>query len=430
MNGLQSPALRAISSQWNTDPDFGGAYSFLRAGGMPEDRDVLGREVAPGLLLAGEYTWRDSPGTLHGAIFSGERAARIVLAHSGNDDVLVIGAGLAGLAAARLLASHGRRVVVLESGTRYGGRAQSSSALGGELPLGGAWLHGNVGHPLAGLVQSRPWAFSGIDTVVQGAGRVDAQTQERVDAHLEQIEAQLDALVADAPDRDLAAGLRMIPAATVDAGERVLVDMWIRLRYENLMAAPRDQISVRHRSEPYHLPGGDHQITGGLERALAHYADGLDICTGQRVRRMRHADGRWQVSTEAGMSLAARTIICATPVTALRDGRIDIQPPLSADIRARLSRIGFGPVTKTFFTFERAFWTPRVRFAITSAPPPVFEFFVDVSLLAGQPALCAFSVGAHAIAVERMPEREKCALIDQALSTMTADGGRRTVVEL
>src|SRR5690606_28707444 len=82
----------------------------------PDDRDLLARPLAPGLHLAGEATWSAHPGTMHGAWWSGERAARQVIEDTGADDtaargarapVVVIGAGLAGLAAARLLASAG-----------------------------------------------------------------------------------------------------------------------------------------------------------------------------------------------------------------------------------------------------------------------------------------------------------------------------------
>jgi monoamine oxidase len=413
-----SPALRAVSSQWNTDPDFGGAYSFLRAGGVPEDRDALAREILPGLWLAGEYTWRDSPGTLHGAIFSGERAARHVLSGNHAGDVIVIGAGLAGMAAARALGAADWPVRVLEAGSRHGGRAMSTQALGGDLPLGGAWLHGVDGHPLAPLVRARPWTFDGIDAYWQNAGAVDQDEQAHARNRLDAIEADLDALVVHGADCDLAAGLRAIGVADEAAVAQPLVDMWLRLRYENLMAAPRNELSVRHRSEPYHLPGGDHQIVAGLEQALAHYADGLDIRTGQRVRGLRRVGDLWRVSTEDGAAFDARHVICATPVTALRDGNIRVDPPLPEDVRARLAHIGFGPVTKTFCVFARAFWSPRVRFAITGSPPPPFEFFVDVSALAGCPALCAFSVGVHAIAVERMPERDKCTAIDRLLASL------------
>ena len=72
-------ARHALASRWCTDPDISTAYSYLRPGGTPADRDRLAVPIARGLLMAGEATWRDHPGTMHGAWFSGERAARIVL---------------------------------------------------------------------------------------------------------------------------------------------------------------------------------------------------------------------------------------------------------------------------------------------------------------------------------------------------------------
>ena len=79
---------------------------------------------------------------------------------------IVIGAGLAGLAAARALAESGIEVVVLEARDRIGGRVWTED----RIDLGAHWIHGTEGNPITNLARELgvPTLFVGGDSSYTG----------------------------------------------------------------------------------------------------------------------------------------------------------------------------------------------------------------------------------------------------------------------
>ncbi len=404
-------ARRAVSSTWCSNPDTRGAYSYLRIGGRPAHRARLAERILPGLWFAGEATSVAHPATMHGAWFSGERAAAAVLDQS-DGDVLVVGAGLAGLSAARSIVAAGRRATVLESTDHAGGRATTDTSLGIPLPLGGAWLHGDVGHPLAGLVSSTPddWG-AGVNFVV-GHGAISDVRQRQVEDLRHRI-AGLIGAVAD--DTSAAEALESALGAQgeIDPIVRACVAAWFTVEIENLYAAPIDDFAPSVGYEPYELEGDDCLITSSLEPVIEQLANGLDVRYGHPVRRLATGideQGRPRWLTDSGHSASA--VIVTAPVSALASGRIAFEPGLPDDVVDALQHIGTGPVVKLFATYDTRWW-PVDKRPIRIVGSDRLRQAVDMTALTGVPTLCWFATGEAAVAIESMPEHEQCLLVDR-----------------
>jgi monoamine oxidase len=457
-------ARRSVCSDWCSDPDVRGAYTYLRRGATPATRDAIGGEVRPGLVLAGEATSRRFPGTLHGAWFSGDDAAAIVeRGDATGGRVVVVGAGMAGLAAARRLAAAGRAVTVFDAAAVIGGRARTDRRLGGPVHLGAAWLHGTVGHPLESLaLTSVPTSWEDWPTFVTGTGPVGVATarrardelQRRLDeaAAASRAEAEAEPATPDPAVGSVAAtlvdGLGRAGWFQPGGTDELVLRTWLQGEIESQYSADPAELSLRYGAEPYHLPtrrlptngpatGGpsdgndpvDLLLQDPIDTALARLRDDLgpsvEFRLGERVEQIVSPDPaagdrpgpgpRWQVHTAAGTVLTAGSVVVTVAAAALAAGRIRFDPPLPEAVSAALRGLGTGSVAKAFFRFDRAFWAPHEGFWIAGSEPVRFPFWVDVSGLAGFPTLCAFAVGDDARWAEAASEDERCREADHLL---------------
>ncbi len=408
-------ARRSVVSRWVGDPDIGGAYSYLRPGGTSADRDALGVEVLPRVWLSGEYTWSAGPGTLHGAWFSGERAAAAVLERRELQQVAVIGSGMAGLGAARLLREAGRTAQIFESSGRPFGRAATDRTVGGPIHLGGAWMHGIIGHPLRTLVEAIPWSWDPAPTFVVGHGQLAEDDESRLAALYRALEARLDTLPDD--KRALGPSLRaIVDDLAEDPLDSAVLMCWARGEFENLYAAPLDDLALAARSEHYELPGDDHLITSPLDTVLDELSSALTIHLSTRVLTIESTGGQVSLHFVDRPAEAFDAVICATPLPPVLSGRLAFEPPLPDAIVSSMNRIGCGPIAKVVTTFDEPFWAPHRAFSLTGTEQQPLEFFVDVSNVVGRPTLCGFAVGEHAAVVEDMTEDERCRLVDRLLT--------------
>jgi predicted NAD/FAD-dependent oxidoreductase len=386
----RNQCVKAHRSRWSTTKHIEMAYSYLRAGGESGDRAELARGEH-GLHLAGEACSPRWPGSMHGAWFSGEAAAESTA--RGGGAVMIIGAGLAGIAAARYLREHGVESFILEADTHAYGRAWSNP----REPYidGGMWLHGCEQHPLGphieaagiGLVRDR-WEVREGDpadwaaATYQSGGILEPDRHRRLLHSAGAIETALDG------DRELGGNLiQRIERATAQENDedRSVLHTWMRTLYGALVAGDMSDLSVEHRLEPFALEGADAMLTGPV--SATDLTEGLAISYNCAVQSLRRNKDGWVAVCEGGATYEAAQVICTAPIAVLN--RIEFDPPLSAAKRNALARIGAGRVEKLWLTFAERCWGEETHFHIADGAA-VCNVFIDASDVTGEPTLLTF----------------------------------------
>jgi monoamine oxidase len=239
-------------------------------------------------------------------------------------DVVVVGAGAAGVAAGRRLSEANIAAKVLEARSRLGGRAWTMS---GEftLDLGCEWLHSGDENEWTGVAESlslnvdrsfAPW--SRIRNELGMSAAEQDSFRAAMDAYSERLTA--------AARR----GVDMPAAALFEPGNRWNALISAISTYANGVEAERLSIIDYDR---YYDSGVNWRVREGYGTTIAGYAQGLDVAFDCAVTRIDHAGARIRVETSGG-TLSCRAVIVTVPTPIIAGERIRFDPPLPEKVAA------------------------------------------------------------------------------------------------
>jgi monoamine oxidase len=280
--------------------------------------------------------------------------------------VIVIGAGAAGLAAARVLGDARIHTVVLEARARVGGRVFTveDPAFPAAIELGAEFVHGPAEATMRLLREARAVAYDVAPLHLQRTER--GLEEADFERSIGQVMGRLDRLGQD--DVDFDTFLRE-HAADVDEEARVMARSFV----EGFDAADPARISaksVKEEGEGIGDLGGQSQyrILGGYGQLIEHVRERLsrehvEVRLGAVVRAVRWSKGRVQVEVESGghcETITARAAIVTVPIGVLKagagmPGAVRFEPELSG-LRDALAGLESGPVIRVALKFREAFW--------------------------------------------------------------------------
>lgn len=295
-------------------------------------------------------------------------------------DVLIIGAGAAGLFAARELAAAGRRVCLLEARDRIGGRVHTLKPAGftQAIEAGAEFMHGDV--PLTkSLLRAagiRCEATAGRTYQLQ-----NGQVLPDADyfAQLPQLLEKLETLAEDMP---LAEFLAREFAGEAHVALRTFATQFA----EGYDAADAQRVSAWALRDEWAAGGADDspRPVGGYG-PLLHWlagqaqAAGATLQLATPIREITWQPGTVEVRTASGAMYQGRQVLCTVPLgvwqlAAGQPGYLHFAPELPAH-RAAAAQLGFGAVIKIILEFRTPFWhdrLPALEFLLSDAPVPTW----------------------------------------------------------
>ena len=401
--------LAMIRTSWSTDQWAHGSYSFLPVGATPSLRVALAQPVNDRLFFAGEATSSEAPATVHGALASGQRAAQEVIdVADAKEVVAVLGAGVAGLAAARELHDAGYSVVIFEARDRIGGRVATVRADTWPIPieLGASWVHDIEASDLAETLSKLNINTAAFDYDNDTTLFTGGVTQESLDTAADAIESAIESVNGTESDVSIAAAI----AANAETINSLALNHIDEVELASEYGANADELSAWWGTEEG-SDGEDLIVLGGYGGVTDQLADGLDIRLGAAVRTVSWNGDGAELTFDNDETFSCDRVVVTVPLGVLAAGDISFDPPLPDSHQNAIDTMRMGLLDKVWFVFPEQFWSNEsLIWNRIDEPVLPFREWYNLAPLTGKPVLLALNGGRTARAwAERSDDEVRAA---------------------
>ncbi len=332
--------------------------------------------------------------------------------------VVIIGSGIAGLAAAKTLKEAKYNVVVIESQEKVGGRLRTDRSLGVPFDEGASWIHGPKHNPITNLAYN--------------AGAANYLTNDNSLIIYDQNGQSYEDKLAEKEYRKYENALKEvrnsgnINNSFQDIFNQLYSDkmndpLWIYMLSAYLefnTGADISELSSHQLDDDEIFRGKDIIITNGYDTIANYLAKNLDVHLNEKVTHIDYNRSTIEIQTTLS-NYNADYVIVTVPLGVLKANHIDFNPVLPNFKKEAINQIKMGVVNKFLLIFDTCFWEKDIQYiGFTPTSKGKFNYFVNLNKFLSGNGLMTFAFGNYAKLTENLPDTQIIQEIMLHLKTM------------
>lgn len=336
--------------------------------------------------------------------------------------IVVIGAGVSGLAAAKSMQEKGIDVTVLEGRGRIGGRIWTDRHIAKQpFDMGASWIHGTKNNPMSDIVHTLSLSTMATDygnsIVYDENGQIDTRLFSRLATFQQLFVQELETLIERDSDKSIQDAANSALSKGGQGGVSLAeVNFLLNSTIEHEFAADVHKLSVMAPAEGEAFSGTDVIFSRGYDQITNYLAEGIDIQLNQRVTAIDYSTDRIKITTNSKEVFADKVLI-TVPLGVLKKGVIDFAPQLPDAKLHAIKSLGMGVLNKVYLKFPHVFWDSNVHLInyVNNDVKGYWAEWLNFSVYAGAPVLLAFNAGEFGHQIEGLSDKE---VTEQAMGVL------------
>ena len=355
--------------------------------------------------------------------------------HKEEDDkeinVIVIGAGISGIAAAKELQQAGVKVQIIEARERIGGRIHTVDFADSKIELGAGFVKGARNNKITQLVDKHE-----LEIIIADQHKIDVYDSEGTHIDKEVIEDTFDLAHSylsksyryghkHSFDISMAKAIHhTIKRKRLSEEKRKQLDWKIAIEEIN-DGADYDNYSLWGDGNERYI-GPTHLLPNGLSELLEILSKGINIKLNTPVQTIDYSEETEQkviITSTKGEVFKADYVISTLPAGVLKSEQITFNPGLPGYKKKALNDHAIGHIDKVAIKFKKGSWTDEEHFiGLINENPKDFPLFINMKFFTGSNVLIGEVSDTDALALDELTKDQKLEKFTQMFSKLKSFG--------